>query len=637
MKASYAWLQSYFADPLPAPDELAALLTEHVFEVEGIERVGEDAVFDFKVLPDRAHYLLSHRGLAREIGVMIGRRIADAVPHEVPDGGAGATGVRIEAHDFCRRLVVRRFENVGGDAPEELRARLEAVGQKPINALVDISNYVMLDIGQPSHVLDADKVRGELVVRYARPGERIAVLGGREVELLPDDAVIADDEGPLEIAGVKGGERAAVTEATRRVIVHCGNYAPVPVRRTSTRLDLRSDASKRFENEITPALAEEGLRHLAASIASSCPDAKAGPVTDLYPVARKVDPVEVTAEQVSAMLGVPVAAEEIADLMARMDCVVEAEGGRIRITPPSDRFDLVMPADVADEVGRMRGYNALPGVLPPDLGAQQEQDPLFWYGEKLRGVLAARGYSEVQLYAFAPQGSFGITYPLAEDKAFLRENLADRLVERLAFNRRNADLLGLDAVKLCEIGQVFPPEGERSAFVLGVALTRLRKGEAAEDILREDLHAVSDALGIAVPDRTDSVEGGAVCEVDLAALLAQLPPPGRLADLALLPMSPTRYAPFSPYPFVARDIALFVPDGVARDQVQEVIDGAAGPLRVRSWVFDEFVKQTDAGARHSYAFRVVFQAPDRTLEDAEVNAAMERVAAAVSGHGWEVR
>jgi phenylalanyl-tRNA synthetase beta chain len=463
------------------------------------------------------------------------------------------------------------------------------------------------------------------------------VLGGREVELLPDDAVIADDEGPLEIAGVKGGERAAVTEATRRIVVHCGNYAPVPVRRTSTRLGLRSDASKRFENEITPTFAEEGMRRISALVLEACPDAKAGIVTDVYPVARKTDPVEVTAAQVSAMLGASVEADEIADLMARMDCVVEAEGAVLRITPPAERFDLAIPADIADEVGRIRGYNALPGALPPALDLRQPQDPLFWWSERVRSVLAARGYSEAQLYAFAPEGAHAIAYPLAEDKAFLRENLADRLADRLAFNRRNADLLGLDAVKLFEIGEVFPPEGERSAFAFGVSLTRMRKGDAAEDVLREDLHALEDALGIAVPDRTDSVEGGAVCEVDLTALLEKLPPPGSLADLGLEPMSATRYAPYSPYPFAVRDIALFVPDGIARADVQEVIEAAAGPLRARSWVFDEFVKQTDAGARHSYAFRIVFQSPERTLEDAEVNAAMEQVAQAVAGRGWEVR
>lgn len=638
MKASLSWLQTYFKDPLPAASELDALLTEHVFEVESVDEVAGDTVFDFKVLPDRAHHLLSHRGLAREIGVITKRAIEEAVVPEVADAGAGTVGLDIQNADFCRRLVLRRFTGIAGDSPAWLQARLEAMGQKGINAMVDVSNYVMFDIGQPSHVLDADKVKGDLVVRNAKAGETMAILGGKVIELLETDVVIADDEGPLEVAGVKGGERAGVTAETKNVIVHAGNYAPSTVRRTATRLNLRSDASKRFENEITPALAEEGMRHLSALIMQVAPNAKAGAITDVYPVARKVESFVVKAADISAMLGETVDAAEIVELLGRMDCAVEVEGNTIRVTPPSDRFDLAIPEDVADEVGRIRGYNRLEGILPPDLAEAQSQDKLFWYTEKVKNVLVARGYSEVLLYSFGPRGTFEIEKPLAGDKAWLRENLGERLAEKLAFNKKNADLLGLDAIKLCEVGQVFPQGGERSAFALGVSLTRKRKGESAENMIREDLHAVGEALGIEIPDTTDTVGDGAVCEVDFTALLEKLPAPGALKDLGFTQLSQeARYAPIVPYPFVSRDVAVFVTEGVSRDEVIGVIDEYAGKLRVRSWLFDEFVKQEDDVARHSYAFRVVFQSPERTLEDVEVNEIMTRVEKALADKGWQVR
>lgn len=639
MKASYSWLQAYFAEPLPAPDELAALLTEHVFEVEEVAAVGDDTVFDFKVLPDRAHHLLSHRGLAREIAVITGKSFRDILADSVAEGVAGSVGVEIRDERLCRRFMARRFGNLeSAETPPLIRTRLEAVGQRCISPLVDISNYVMLDIGQPSHVLDADKVVGSLVVRPAAEGERITVLGDREVELTPQDIVIADDQGPLEIAGVKGGTRAAVTDATRNVIVQCSNYAPAPVRRTATRLNLRSDASKRFENEITPELAEEGMRRLAAHVTSVFPDAAAGAIVDVYPSPRVSETFVVTAAKVAALLGQPVGTDEVKSLLERMDCAVELEGEVIRVTPPTDRFDLAGPEDVADEVGRIRGYNSLPGALPPELPEPQPQDRLFWYGERIKSLLVDRGYSEALLYSFGPAGAVSVTYPLAEDKAYLRENLGERLKERLAFNRGNADLLGIDAVRMCEVGQVFGEDGERSALALGIALTRKRKGVAPEDLIREDLHALEEALGVAIPDATDSIQNGAVCEVDLTALLGKLPAPGTLAEAGIgRSVEGVRYAPLIPYPFVTRDVAVFVSEGVAREEVQAVIDAHAGPLRVRSWCFDEFVKQEGDAARHSFAFRIVFQSPERTLEDAEVNAVMAGVEEALRGKGWEIR
>lgn len=639
MKASRTWLQTYFKEPLPESAKLDALLTEHVFEVDGVEEVHGDTVFDFKVLPDRAHHLLSHRGLAREIGVITGLDIHEEIPVAVEEGSAPTAGFTIKDEGFCRRLMLRQFTGVTAPtSPDWMQARLEAIGQKSINGLVDISNYVMFDIGQPSHVLDADKVKGELVIRKALPGEKMEVLGGRVIELLPTDFVIADDEGPLEVAGVKGGERAAVTATTKNIIVHAGNYDPTAVRRTSTRLNLRSDASKRFENEITPELAAMGMARLAVLIKEVSPEAVAGPVTDVYPVSRKVDSFLVSAADVSSMIGESVDNKEIMELLARMDCVVELEGDMVRVTPPSDRFDLVIPEDIADEVARIRGYNRLPGVLPPALPDTQPQDALFWYGEKVKNVLVSRGYSEVLLYSFGARGSVEIEYPLASDKAWLREDLAERMGEKLAFNRTNADLLGIDIIKLCEVGQVFPQTGERTSLALGVSLTRKRKGESAEDIIREDLHALSEALGVEVVDTTDTISGGAICEIDLTALIAKLPAPGTLADLGLTPSTnDVRYAPIVPYPFVARDVAVFVTKGVTRDEVLALIDEHAGPLRVRSWLFDEFVKQTDDVTRHSYAFRIVFQSPERTLEDKEINEIMTGLEAAMTAKGWEVR
>lgn len=635
MKASLKWLQTYVDSPLPEAEELAALLTEHVFEVEGVEKVGDDTVFDFKVLPDRAHYLLSHRGLANEIGVISKLPLHKPAPEEIAQKTENTVVVKIENEVFCRRLVVRRFESVTGATPTWMQQRLEAIGQKSINLHVDISNYVMFDIGQPSHMLDADKVQGALVVRSAKAGEVIEILGGKVIELKSTDVVIADDLGPLEVAGVKGGERAGITAETKNIIVHAGNYDPTMIRVTATRLNQRTDASKRFENEITPELAAEGIAHISEIITDLCETALPGPVGDTYitkPVQRTIT---VTAAEITRMLGIEVAAAEISDVMSRMNCAVATEGETIRITPPSERFDLVIPEDIADEIGRIRGYNSFPGVLPPAFEHAQVQDPLFYYGEKVKTALVAMGYSEVLLYTFGAAGSLEIAKPLAEDKAWLRQNLSSRMADKLVTNRRNADLLELDVIKLAEVGQVFSSQGERSALALGVSMTRKQKGVSATSVLLEDLGALETSFGVKLNAQVQADDYGAVAEIDFTALITQLPAPAALADLSFKRLVGDKaYKKIIPYPFIVRDIAVFVPlNEVSAEAVHDVIKEHSGQLRVTSKMFDSFAKED----KQSFAFRIVFQSPERTLEDKEINEIMDGVNAAITEKNWEVR
>ncbi|MFA6095334.1 MAG: phenylalanine--tRNA ligase beta subunit-related protein, partial [Candidatus Paceibacterota bacterium] len=233
MKVSYAWLNTYFkkglfGSRLPRPARLAELLSAHAFEVEGIEKVAGDTVLDVKVLPDRAHYALSHRGIAREASVMTGIPTKPAASsHAAPDASVPAVLVRVDDSALCPRYMARRIEGVNiTAAPAWLARPLERIGQQSINSVVDATNFVMYDLGQPLHAFDADKVRGQIVVRRARAGEKIVVLGGKEIELLGSDLVIADDEGAIAIAGVKGGKRAEVTEETRNIIIESANFNP---------------------------------------------------------------------------------------------------------------------------------------------------------------------------------------------------------------------------------------------------------------------------------------------------------------------------------------------------------------------------------------------------------------------------
>ena len=220
MKVSYAWLQSYFNERLPAPEELAERVTFGFAEVESVEKKGGDVILDIKVLPDRACYALSHRGIARELSALLNIPLApkDRKPIEeapsVPD-----PIIRVDEPELCTRFVARRMENVRvGASPASMREALEAIGQRSINNMVDATNFVMFDIGRPLHAFDADKVKGGLVVRFAKKGEALVTLDSKRLELTDSELIVADDEGPVGLAGIKGGKRTEVDENTPNII-----------------------------------------------------------------------------------------------------------------------------------------------------------------------------------------------------------------------------------------------------------------------------------------------------------------------------------------------------------------------------------------------------------------------------------
>jgi phenylalanyl-tRNA synthetase beta chain len=649
MNVSYTWIQTYLKEKLPDPSALAEVFSAHAFEVEGMEVTANDTIFDIKVLPDRSHYALSHRGIAREAAALTRLALAPEILPEVKvNSSVYVPAVKVTT-DLCRRYVARRIDNVlVGESPAWLCEHLEAIGARSINNIVDATNFVMFAVGQPLHAFDANKVKGSIVVRQAKVGESIVILDGREVKLLESDMVIADDEGPLAIAGVKGGKRAEVTPSTVSIILESANFNPTAVRKTSTRANLRNDSSKRFENEITPELAGESMDRVAALILDLCAGSGAGIVADIYPHPARRQTIDVSVTHMNAVTGLSLSSTEMVDILTRLYCenTVSSTGDSISITVPFDRLDLVIPEDIADEIIRVYGYDKLESKDMPTIPAVPVDQGFFW-AEKAKNVLVSLGFSETLLYSLVAKGAFEIAYPLASDKSALRERISPKLAESLVFNARNADLLGLETVRVFEIGKVFPASGEKMSLCIGVSQVKKRKGISSESVLKEALIALETALGV----KLDASGGakievgpyGALVEIDFSALVAQLGAAGSLKELgfsalSVAPVAGVRYKPFSPYPFIVRDIALFVPSVVSEGEVRDTIFGAlqsssAGLLVKGPDCFDRFEKD----GRKSFGFRMIFQSFEKTLSDEEVNAPMMALASALAGKGWEVR
>ncbi|HVS79689.1 MAG TPA: phenylalanine--tRNA ligase beta subunit-related protein [Candidatus Paceibacterota bacterium] len=758
----------------------------HSFEIEktGDEKNG-DSLLDIKILPNRAHDCLSHRGIAGEVAVLFDLKMkGERFEKFGNDSGEAKIAVNVEDSKLCPRYVGRLVENVWvKESPAWLKERLESVGQRSINNIVDITNYVMLDTGQPMHAFDADKVRGGISVRKAKVGERIETLDGKDVELDESILVIADDEGPLAIAGVKGGKRAEVDAGTRRVILEAANFNPGNVRKTSQKINIKTDASKRFENEITPELAGEGMEYATALIVQEVGrDAVVHAPADEYPRKRQPYKLGVSLSEINRLLGTPISEETVAAILDRFgwewevvepreyilelapqcvgapyklgasvsidaprefDCSsftafvysqagisiprmsidqyvygepvddpkdlkpgdllfsnsgngkvhfesiewmkgAEVPGGidhvgiflgddkvihasrngessvqieraseskffkefigarrisgldekRFVVTVPAARLDLRLKEDLIEEIGRVYGYEKIAARLPESRG-EAKVNKAFYYAQTIRNILTGLGFDEVIDYAFRNEGEVEVENPLASDKKFLRSDLSSGLGEALEFNARYADLLGLDEIRIFEIGNVFA--GDTEDLRLSIGVKNVKKDKKKEDEKAgEALIKLFEKLGCAPESETEMKNG--IAEISLSKLVGQLPEVKEYGDILATHKKNIRYKSLSPYPFVLRDIAVWMPAETPAHELEAVLLEMGGPLLAAHRLFDTFTKEFDTGEKKtSYAFRLVFQSMEKTLSDDEVNGIMSRVNDKVMSKGWEVR
>ena len=659
MIVSYKWLQTYFKDKLPVPAKVAEAFTFGAFEIEGTEEVGgaadsktgeNDTAFDLKVLPDRACYALSHRGVASEFSAITSQKMTMPELIKEPITLNEKVSVKVVDERLCRRYCTRYIKNVSvGASPEWLREKLEAVGQRSINTIVDATNFVMLDMGQPLHAFDADKVNGGIVVRLAKAGEKIELLPeksspilSRNIELQETDLVIADEIGPIAIAGVKGGVRAAVTPITKNLIIESANFDPVSVRKTSTRLNLRNDASKRFENNLSVTLAEDAMEEVSVLIKKLCPNASVGAVTDVFSQPAKETTITVSADFISARLGVKLSTDQIENVFAKLNIGFEKKSGKkgngYLLTVPAVRLDLNIPEDIVEEVGRIYGYDKIVPAIPKKVATPIAVNKIAYWTEKIKDVLFGLGFSEVQTYSLVSKGEVEIQNPLASDKKCLRTSLYEGMTKSLEQNSKNATLLGTDEIKIFEVGTVFDLQGEHVALSLGVSITKnvKKRDQVMLEIINKAFQAISDAVGkkIETPKLADG--NAAVGEIDLSDLISELSAP-KVWDINKL-SGEIKYSPFSIYPFMVRDVAVFVPTTISEKEVSAVIVSAAGSLMIRHDLFDVFTKKFESGEeKKSYAFHLVFQSRERTLVEDEVNAAMKKVSDALAAKSWQVR
>lgn len=629
MKVSYKWLQTYFDEKLPSPDDLGKLLTFHAFEIEGIEEINGDSVIDVDILPNRSSDCLSHRGIAKEISVLLNTKLKDDPFKKelVKFDDSKSIEVNIEDEKLCSRYgaVVVNGVKIGA-SPKWLVEYLEALGQKSINNVVDATNYVMLNIGQPLHAFDMGKLKGDkkkITVRSAKAGEKITSLTGEEYELDESNLLITDGNSDVAIgiAGVKGGKVAEIDNKTKDIVIESANFNFVSVRKTSQKLKLWTDASIRFQNEPSAELVSYALRDVVALIQDIAGGDIEGGI-DVYTGIEEKKPVSVKLSEINTLLGSDIKESEVNDIFDRFDFEYTSKDGVFTVTPPFERTDIEIKEDLIEEVGRVYGYKNVKSVPLSSIDKKPRINKVYYYASLIRSVLVEKGFSEVYTYTFTNSGDIEMENPLASDKGFLRNNLSDGISNSLDLNSKNVPLLGLERIKEFEIGTVFNKNGEYLSIAIGGS------GKKVEKIINEVIDLLEEKIGKKPSGKI--VDG--ILEFNLTDLVKNLKDPEEYIEFSKKDI--VTFIPISPYPFMLRDIAVWVPSSVKEIDIVEIIKEKGSDLLIRIDHFDVFEKDD----KTSYAFHLVFQSNKKTLSDEEVNKIMEGVTSSLDGHSdWEVR
>jgi len=642
----------------------------------------DDATLEVEVTANRGD-LLSHVGVARELahlgegrvelvavpGAAGGAKGGEALeyvtdPREVR---AGSVSVRIDDADLCPRYLGAVVRGVRvGPSPAWLQSRLRGAGARPINNVVDATNFVMLELGQPLHAFDLARLGGSaVVVRRARKDEqKFTTLDGEERRLGPDMLMICDAEHPVAVAGVMGGLHSEVEDATTDLLIECALFAPKSIRATRKALGMSTDASYRFERGVDPEGMRRALERCVEVILATAGGQVDGPVLDCAPGAFEAAVVPLRLARIERLLGVPFDTAAVERLLAPLGfTVVRRSADTLDVRVPGFRsYDVKREVDLIEEVARAHGFDAFPSTLGPYRAGTVPDHPLFALEDELRRALAARGLFEAHTPAFAPEGEGDVEVrnPLSAQERWLRGALLPALLRRVESNwaRGNRD------VRLFEIGTTFRRAGKgeppRETTCLAAVLTGLRAPShwaspdeplalwdlksILEDVARR-VHGVGAivapgaerAAGPASSERIDAptaftvVVEGAVVGVGGRVRGGAMDRPAWAGDvwaleLALPAVPEARRA--TPYvrppslPPVDRDLALIVPNGVAAGAVSQALAAAAGPLLAHVELFDVYEgKGIPAGTR-SLAFRLRFRAAERTLKDEEVDAAV---------------
>ena len=638
----------------------------------------DDTLFTLKLTPNLAH-CLSVLGVAREVSALTGAPLKVPAITPMPVGLSDVLPVHIAATDLCGRFSGRIVRNVNPQAktPAWMVDRLARCGQRSVSALVDISNYVMFELGRPTHIFDLEKIHGGLQVRWGRPGEQLTLLNGNTVALDAQVGVIADDQQVESLAGIMGGDATAVGDTTRHIYVEAAFWWPTAVAGRSRRFNFSTDAGHRFERGVDPALTVAHIERISQLIAEICgtPETTFGPIDDQQPAMPQARPVQLRVARAAKVIGMPLSAAQCVQALARLGLEPQEQAGLITVQPPSYRFDLQIEEDLIEEVARVIGFEQLPHTPPQAPVTARSRPENQRSGFALRRALAGLGYQETINFSFVDArwehelagnpNPIKLLNPIASQMGVMRSSLLGSLIQVAQFNQARK----VPRVRVFELGRVFLRDAsvvdsdttvaqfDQPMRVAGLALgsadtLQWGRSDAAVDFfdVKGDVEALFAPQHLEfVPASADAhhpaLHPGRSASVLLngahIGVVGELHPQWRQSyglsaapivfelDLAALLLRPVpAFEPIAKFPAVQRDIALLLPETHTHAALIAAIHQAPhGGLLQDAQLFDVYrpkVAPTDDKAR-SLAVRLTLASLVSTLTDAEIDTAMQAI------------
>ncbi len=674
MKVQVDWLKEYTEIDVPT-DELGHVLTMAGLEIESHETVelpdGEKSeVLELNVTPNRG-YCLSHIGVAREVSALLNKslKLPDPLKTLESEWGTVAVEDRVSVEnlepELCPRYCALVIENVKvGPSPKWLKDRLTAIGLRPINNIVDITNFVMMEYGQPLHAFDRDLLAGnKIIIRRAKKGEPFASLDGTELKLEPDALVIADGEKPVALAGIMGGINSQVSETTSHIVLESACFNPATVRQGSKKYGLRSDSSYRFERSVDL----NGVVSAQARAALMMKELAGGGIclgrVDIYPETGKSINIPLRVGRVNQLLGASFNSEQVRDLLSRLGMEVLSQSENMEVKIPSFRPDLLREVDLIEEIARIDGFDKVDTVYPVAGVRPVRISPRQNIAKKVREVFCCAGFAETVHYsfierayaeefktAFASEQVIALKNPLSSDYDTMRTSLLPGLLKTAGLNLSK----GQKPLKLFEVGSVYSSDstGLRtekavlSAIVLGPyepTPWKPRGGEYDFYDLKGTLETLITHLHLKLeifPDSKPFLLPGKSVRVQIddreLGYMGQMAPEQNLVtelnvyalelDLGALEKSSSlRFQPIPKFPETYRDISILVDRSVTSQKAADLILKTGCPLIQKVDLYDHFEGKKIQADKKSLTFALSFQSAERTLSDNEVNPLFEKI------------
>ncbi|MFH1656557.1 MAG: phenylalanine--tRNA ligase subunit beta [Candidatus Nealsonbacteria bacterium] len=673
---SYNWLKDYVPN-LVKPDKLAELLNMYSFEVEGLEKKGNDWLIDIDVLPNRGHDCLSYFGMAREISAIINENLKLLKTKKIKSkkGNINLIDLKIQCPELVSRYSAIVIQGIKiNQSPKWLKQRIESVGLKSINNIVDLTNYLILETGQPFHAFDYDKIENnQMILRKSKEGEKIKTLNNKE-HILDDETIVLENNGKLiDLVGIMGGKLSEVDSNTKNIILQAGNFDRKTIYKTAKKTGQKTEASNIYSQGIDPNLTMVSLER-ANFLIDKLGGGKVVQIIDIYP--KKILPKKIILNQdyIETLLGTKISLKEIKRILNKLEFEIKG-GGQIKtiVEIPTFRLDILEEEDLIEEIGRIYGYEKIEQKFPVSSLIPSKKNYKIIWENKTKDGLKELGFSEVYNYSFIGEKQKDILNydinelielqnPISIDYKYMRPSLIPSLLKNVKDNFKN-----FNQIKIFEIGKIFFLKNNEKKMLTGLiaqknsskeifyelkgAIDLLLNKSGISDIYYDDYQQTPEQSKLSIWNikksaeiKIGSIEVGFLGEIS-SKILEELKIKGKVVlfdidfeKLQKLYSEENEYQPISQFPSAVRDLAVLVPQKIRVIDVLNMINSIGGSLIKDIDLFDIYEGKEIEQGKKNFAFHIIYQSENKTLTAKEIDEIQDKIIKGIEKNFlWEVR